>query len=233
MKTKDSFGSEEWLYELQIEETLDGSFTLYIPSLDEHYHSVNGAEAESRHVFIDAGLMFCKSESPVILEVGMGTGLNVILTAEATEETKRKITYHGFEKHPLPENIVHALAQKMKNNPKRYDLFRKIHDAPWDKQFELSSGVIVKKIRGDIVSKQLNTKYDIIYFDAFAPSRQPELWSETMLGKVLSAVVPGGIFVTYSATGSLKRILNSNGFTVESLQGATGKREMVRGLKKY
>ena len=220
------------LTDLKLVRTLDDSYTLYLPSLDEHYHSVKGAIEESQHVFVNAGFRACEKVNPLILEVGFGTGLNLILTIEEAITSSRSFRYHTVEKYPLGPGITGKLAKAYENNETRSRLFLSVHDARWNKPFELFPGIEIVKTESDLADLQLENIYDLVYFDAFAPSKDPVMWSDEILEKVLASIVKGGLFVTYSATGRLKRTLKSNGFVVETLKGATGKREMVRGIKK-
>lgn len=220
---------------LEIRQTKDGSNTLYVPALDEHYHSVHGALQESQHVFIKHGLehvlQFRKDIK--ILEVGFGTGLNAILTYPFALAQKAFVQYDTLEKHPLQENVVEQLHfDNVILNPELQDVFRLMHKAPWNEPVDLIPYFTLQKIHEtleEFVAPQ--AYYDLIYFDAFAPEKQPELWSDEMFRKLYKATRPGGVLVTYCAKGSFKRSLKAAGFEVEALPGPPGKREMTRGLK--
>ena len=220
---------------LEIRQTKDGSNTLYVPELNEHYHSVHGALQESQHVFIKHGLEYVLSTKKdiKILEVGFGTGLNAILTYPFALAKKAFIQYDTLEKFPLQPDVVHLLQfDKIILNPELHDVFLKMHNAAWNEPLDLIPYFTMQKMHEtleEFVAPQ--SYYDLVYFDAFAPEKQPELWSEEMFVKLYNATRPGGVLVTYCAKGSFKRSLKAAGFEVEALPGPPGKREMTRGIK--
>lgn len=199
--------------------TSDGSHSLLNTDLDETYHSIHGAVQESLHVFIKNGLDLCKD--PVnVFEVGFGTGLNALLTAQ----TGRLVNYTSIEAFPIGD-----LWRELNFSN---EVFKKIHECPWEEFYVITEKFRLKKIENDLRSFQVEpNSYDVIYFDAFAPSKQPEMWEFPVLEKVCSSLKSGGIFVTYCAKGQLKRDLKSLGLTVETLSGPPGKKEMTRGTK--
>ncbi|WP_291529367.1 tRNA (5-methylaminomethyl-2-thiouridine)(34)-methyltransferase MnmD [Bacteroides sp. UBA939] len=226
-----------------IEHTEDGSATLFVPELDEHYHSVKGARTESQHIFIDMGLKASTIPQPHVLEIGFGTGLNALLTLEAAEKDKRFVYYTGIELYPLAWEEVEALGYS--DNP----FFKKIHTASWGEYVEISPYFALRKIQGDVnvvmsgeclvISdnrSSLITKHsslNIVYFDAFAPEKQPEMWNEQLFRSLYDCMGAGGILTTYCAKGVVRRLLQSVGFCVERLPGPPGgKREMLRARKK-
>lgn len=220
-----------------IEWTGDGSATLFVPELDEHYHSVKGAHTESQHIFIDMGLKASAVAQPQVLEIGFGTGLNALLTLEAAEEMHKKVHYTGLELYPLSWKMVNELGYS--NNP----LFEKLHTAPWEEDAIITPGFTLKKLQTDftqLISTAGKSKacclekqgYDLIYFDAFAPEKQPEMWSQELFNRLCVMTNSGGILTTYCAKGVVRRMLQSAGFTVERLSGPPGgKREILRGIK--
>jgi tRNA U34 5-methylaminomethyl-2-thiouridine-forming methyltransferase MnmC len=220
---------------LEIRQTKDGSNTLYVPELNEHYHSVHGALQESQHVFIKHGLehVLHLRKDIKILEVGFGTGLNAILTYPFALAQKAFIQYDTLEKFPLGIDVVEQLHfDKVILNPEMQEVFMALHKAPWNEPVEVIPYFTLQKIHEtleEFVAPQ--AYYDLIYFDAFAPEKQPELWSDEMFAKLYKATRPGGVLVTYCAKGSFKRSLRAAGFAVEALPGPPGKREMTRGLK--
>lgn len=218
---------------LTIRKTGDGSSTLFHQGLNETYHSIHGALTESRHVFIDHGACLAADQFPEkaieILEIGFGTGLNACLTFELSSRLSFGIRYCTIEKYPLPEKIWSALEFP------EIDLesFRKIHHAPWNEKTLLSPEFELLKKEADILNHEFSDqKYHVIYFDAFAPDKQPDLWSADVLTKMYRALTNGGILVTYCAKGQFKRNLKAAGFSVESLPGPPGKREMVRAIRR-
>ncbi|WP_276498636.1 tRNA (5-methylaminomethyl-2-thiouridine)(34)-methyltransferase MnmD [Pontibacter litorisediminis] len=220
---------------LEIRQTKDGSNTLYVPELNEHYHSVHGALQESQHVFIKYGLEHALEQKKdlKVLEVGFGTGLNAILTFPYALAKKAFIQYDTLEKYPLSEEVVQQLHyENIILNPELYEYFLKLHKAPWNEPAEVIPYFTLQKMHESLEEFVApSSYYDVVYFDAFAPEKQPELWSDAMFEKLYKAVRPGGILVTYCAKGSFKRSLKAAGFTVEALPGPPGKREMTRGLK--
>ena len=217
---------------LNLEKTDDGSYTLYVPHLDEHYHSVKGALTESRHIFIDMGLRHSDVTEPRILEIGLGTGLNCFLTFLAAEETGKKIHYKGIERYPLNEDTLRKLDYPTIINQGHETDYYAIHQAPWGRDVELSPKFTLHKIEGDFTSYPFDGKYDIIYFDAFAPEKQPEMWEQSLFDMLYNVLNEGGILTTYCAKGVVRRMLQSAGFTVERLPGPPGgKREILRATR--
>ncbi len=217
----------------QIILTDDGSHTIIVPELDETYHSIHGAIQESKHVFIEAGLNYwlCMNASLSainILEFGFGTGLNALLTMVNIDHDLKAI-YHTLEKHPLSTAITEAL--NYGGILHETELFNKIHNAKWNEEQVITPNFSIKKIAIDFRNYVNDRQYDIIYFDAFAPSKQPELWTKEIFEYCYRLLHPGGVFVTYSAKGQLKRDLKAVGFKVESLPGPPFKFEITRALK--
>lgn len=207
--------------------TADGTVTLHVAHLNENYHSLNGAMQESMHVFIRNGLNFFPTMQPLsVFEVGFGTGLNCLLTKILSTAP---IVYHAIEIKPLPDSIIEKL--NYAENPSDKNQFELIHAISWNEEKELSNNFKLKKIKGDLISFQPESKYDLIYFDAFSPVAQPEMWTKDIFSKMYSMLNPGGILVTYCAKGEVKRFMKEVGFEIEGLPGPPGKREMTRGKK--
>lgn len=217
---------------MKLEQTADGSYTLYVPELDEHYHSVKGALTESQHIFIDMGLKHSPVSAPRILEIGLGTGLNCFLTWLTAEETKRNIHYTGIERYPLNEEIISRLDYPSIIGRGHEEAYFAIHQAPWGEDVNLSENFTLHKIEGDFTNYQFEKGYDIIYFDAFAPEKQPEMWEQSLFDSLYDVLNEGGILTTYCAKGVVRRMLQSAGFIVERLPGPPGgKREILRATK--
>lgn len=218
---------------MKLEQTADGSYTLYVPELDEHYHSVKGALTESQHIFIDMGLKHSSVPSPRILEIGLGTGLNCFLTLMTAEETHRKIHYTGIERYPLDVETISKLDYPSIIGKGHEQDYLAIHQAPWEEDAVLSSWFTLHKIQGDFTHYDFAKGYDIIYFDAFAPEKQPEMWEQSLLNSLYEVLNEGGILTTYCAKGVVRRMLQTAGFIVERLPGPPrGKREILRATKK-
>jgi len=217
--------------EIKIFVTGDGSHSLHHESLNETYHSRHGAVQESRYVFIEQGLQYFTEQSSQkeisILEIGLGTGLNALLTATEAIKNSLKITYSALETFPLPAEVWTRL-----NYPDPQEVLSKIHQAEWNQWESIHTRFQLLKLNQSLLEFALPaSNYDLIYFDAFAPSKQPEMWDAAVLEKVIHAMRSKGVFVTYCAKGQLKRDLKALGLIVESLAGPPGKREMVRALK--
>lgn len=219
---------------LQIITTKDGSQSLFNPELNETYHSIHGAKQESLHVFIESGLEFVvqhsAKQSIKILEIGFGTGLNAFLTALYGKAKGVTIEYTTLEAFPVNESIWQQLSYPQ-SEPER-EIFYKLHHEPWDQWTEVMPGFMLRKLNTMLQLVSLDHAYfDLVYFDAFAPNKQPEMWELPMLQKAINALIPQGVFVTYCAKGQLKRDLAFLGTRVEALQGPPGKREMIRATK--
>lgn len=220
--------------DIQIITTGDGSHSLLNTALNETYHSVHGARRESIHVFLNKGLEYFLEENSReivrIFEVGFGTGLNALLTAAFADQIKQKISYTSIEAFPLDPEFVTTL--NYADSIQEKGLFRTLHSSAWDAEAPITDLFALKKLKTTLQGIDLSqNQFDVIYFDAFAPSKQPELWEISMLKKVCDALKPRGIFVTYCAKGQLKRDLKTLGLSVETLPGPPGKKEMVRALK--
>lgn len=217
---------------MKLQQTDDGSLTLYVPELDEHYHSVKGALTESQHIFIDMGLRHSSVASPRILEIGLGTGLNAFLTLIEAGSARRSIHYTGIERYPLAEETVRMLHYPSLVGEGHEADFLAIHRARWEADVVLSPWFTIHKTEADFTQLAMAEGYDIIYFDAFAPDKQPEMWEEPLFRNLWHALNPGGILTTYCAKGAVRRMLQAAGFMVERLPGPPGgKREILRAVK--
>jgi tRNA U34 5-methylaminomethyl-2-thiouridine-forming methyltransferase MnmC len=215
--------------------TSDGSKTLYLIELDEQYHSINGAITESKHVFLKNGLEFSGAKhSLALLEIGFGTGLNALLTAEFAIENNIKISYYAVEKYPLKPDITNELNYGKLIGHHAEVLFDAIHRSEWEKMVEICPFFRIFKIEADLIEflEKFNTSVDLVYFDAFGPDKQPEMWGHSVFSKLFDLLSPEGVIVTYSAKGEVRRRMASAGFIMERLPGPPGKREMLRGIKK-
>ena len=213
----------------ELHKTADGSFTLRIHELDENYHSGHGALQEAKHVFIENGLKTVELETIHVFEMGFGTGLNALLTAQWAEQHSCSIRYIGIELHPIPKDIWQQMdyVQEVLERER----YSKIMAAEWGEYQEIEPNFQLKKVEEDILGLQLVEQVDLIYFDAFGPRAQSEMWDLPVLTKMYERLNPGGVFVTYCAQGQMKRNLKSLGFSLESLPGPPGKREMTKAVK--
>ncbi len=215
--------------ELTVERTDDGSATLYISALDEHYHSTKGALAESLHVYIDTCWRQAarRGEDVRVFEVGFGTGLNAALTAEAALREKVPTVYISVELYPLDVTTVDMLGYD-----KLTPYYAAVNRAEWGSKAVINPYFSLIKIAGNFLEMELPANIDAVYYDAFAPEKQPEMWSEEIINKLYSSMAPGGMLTTYCAKGAIRRRLQSAGFTVERLPGPpSGKREILRATR--
>lgn len=223
--------------ELKLIKTEDGSDSLYVPELKETYHSFHGAVQESRHVFINAGLQHFlenhkNKKSIKVLEIGLGTGLNALLTAEWAHKNEQMVQMTSLEAYPVPVELARKLnyAQFLEEKS-AIQWFELIHSTNWITAIAIHEKFNLTKVEQKLEDYEIADSFDVVFFDAFAPNKQAELWELHMLEKVAGAMNPGGCFVTYCAKGQLKRDLKSIGLEVETLPGPPGKKEMVRGNK--
>ncbi len=217
--------------------TSDGSKTLLINGLEETYHSKHGALQEANHVFIKNGLDLKNYCEINILELGFGTGLNLLVTFDAylRNTNHQKINYFGVEKYPIFFSEVMELSySELFPNKTIKDLSLKIHETEWEKLVELDSKFYLKKIKDDFFNiKNMDLpEIDLVYFDCFGARVQPDLWEIELFEIVASKMKTGGLLTTYSSKGSVRRALLELGFEVEKKQGPPGKREMINAWKK-
>jgi tRNA U34 5-methylaminomethyl-2-thiouridine-forming methyltransferase MnmC len=216
--------------------TGDGSHTIAIPELKATYHSVHGAIRESQHVFIEAGFWYMpdilKMSGMYILEVGFGTGLNALLTLIEAGKHKRHIHYTAVDLYPLQATEIKPLNYcSQLRLPQYQPLFEKMHQTEWNARHEITDYFRLAKINCDFRDFSAGNPFSLIYFDAFAPSTQPELWTKDVFEKMYSLLLPGGILVTYCSKGAVRRAMQAAGFLVEKIPGPPGKREMLRAIK--
>jgi len=235
------------MFNPQLQFTADGSHTLYIPEMEEHYHSVNGAIQESLHVYIEAGLnhyffethrhiehidIHIENKSINVLEFGFGTGLNAFLTIIEAEKRNLQINYITIEKYPLPEAITNQLNYAKEFPEKFQAYFSQIHACEWENFARISTHFQIKKIQADFSDFQFEDNYDVIFYDAFAPDKQSDVWSQEIFNKIFQHTNPEGILTTYCAKGNIRRMMQAAGFQTERIPGPPGKREMLRALTK-
>lgn len=215
--------------------TADGSQTLYHPEIGEHYHSKHGALQESRHVFLKSGLEFFLENHPAkaisVLEVGLGTGLNFLLSADYAKKHQIQLNYTGIEAYPLSPDTIAQTGYQEYVSEEIWKEFIENYPAALQNPLQINALcelTIDQSLLQDFISNQ---EFDVIYFDAFAAIHQPEMWTTEALENVCRYLKPGGVFVTYAITGNLKRSMKSLGFAIEKAPGAPGKREMLRAVK--
>ncbi|WP_312900902.1 tRNA (5-methylaminomethyl-2-thiouridine)(34)-methyltransferase MnmD [Chryseobacterium taichungense] len=221
----------------EIKTTNDGSKTLYINDLNENYHSHHGALQEAKHVFIKNGLNLLNDYEINILELGFGTGLNVLVTINEYLKTDKNhiINYFTLEKYPINESEMNNLAyDELFDDPEFKNIYQKIHKADWEKQTEIINGFTFKKIQCDFFDlKNIDLpKINLVYYDCFGARVQPDLWEKSLFEMVSDKMAVNGLLTTYSSKGSVRRILQELNFEVEKKKGPPGKREMINAVKK-
>ena len=216
--------------------TADGSNTIFLPQWQEHYHSRHGAIQEARHVFLEKGILDYqvahRTEKLDILEMGLGTGLNAFLTNYQAAALKLPIHYTSIEAYPIEqkewERLNYAAAVEDVNSE---IIFSKIHRCDWEEEIQISPFFWLRKERKLFIEVKPPETFDLVFFDAFAPRVQPDLWNEEIFSNMFGALRTSGSLVTYCAKGSVRRSLQHVGFEVERLPGPPGKREMLRATK--
>lgn len=208
--------------------TEDQSSTLFSDLYGEHYHSIHGAINESQHIFIDGGLKSLQKSEISIFEMGFGTGLNAFLSLEYALKHELNIKYTTLEKHPVASPIYTELnygKEKGRAN------FIKLHELEWESFHKINEHFSFSKHAVDLLDYKHKEQYDLVYFDAFSPDSQPELWSESVFKAIYEHMNPAGILMTYSVKGIVKRALKAVGFKIEKIPGPIGKREILRATK--
>lgn len=213
--------------ERHITQSADGSTTLWVPGLDEHYHSIHGALTESQHVFIEAGLNAIGTSNVCILEVGLGTALNARLTLDQAQQDGRTIAYDALEKFPLTKEEIEAIG--LQGMSKEAPFLTATPGAVTQITEQFTFRLLVEDVK---TFEGEQGSYNLIYFDAFAPSAQPDLWTDAVFENMFRLLKPGGALVTYCAKGAVKRSMKAAGFEVEALPGPPRKREMTRAWKR-
>lgn len=224
----------------EIIKTADGSTTIHLPDWNEQYHSKHGAIQEAYHVFIKHGLYYVHhlvrgeefQGELSILEIGFGTGLNAFITYLEAKKANLKINYVGVEGYPVSsEEIQHLNYTSELKAEKKDDIFKKLHDISWEDKHHINNNFNLTKQQKLFDEIEDTNQYHLIYFDAFGARVQPELWTEQIFQKMFNALKYKGVLVTYAAKGSVRRAMQSVGFSVEKLPGPPGKREMLRATK--
>ena len=214
--------------------TADGSKTIYNPLVGENYHSRNGALQESVHVFLNSGLYYFLAENETdhvaILEVGLGTGLNFLLSADLCTGKQINLDYTGIEAYPLSEDMIGLTGYNEYVSPAVWNDFISWYPSSINHSVAVNNYCKLKTAHTTLAGFTDDKRYDVIYFDAFAAANQPEMWALEAINHTASFLKPGGVFVTYAITGNLKRMLKALGFKVEKAPGAPGKREMLRAI---
>lgn len=223
------------MYKPELITTQDGSKTLYIPDINESYHSKFGAFTESKHVYIKNGINYLyekEKQNITILEIGYGTGLNWFLTLDFALKNSIQLDYEAVEKFLIPIEILKEFYEKLYFEILNLNTIKYLISLPWNTKHELFNQINFLKILCDVQNFNFKyQKYDLVYYDAFAPNKQPEMWCQDIFEKIFFSLKKDGILVTYCAKGDFKRTLKKIGFKVESLPGPPYKKEMTRAIK--
>lgn len=211
----------------EIKITEDGSTTIFVPELGEHYHSHFGAIQESKLIFIESALMQIDKNEINVLEFGLGSALNAIMSNDYAITNNKIIHYYGIEKYPLNEEEYSRM-----NFDNSAD-FLKIHKAEWESEYKINDNFYITKVKADFAEVSLPLDiFDAVYFDAFAPDVQVHLWTKEIFEKTFNSMKHGSVLTTYTVKGSIRRLLKEVGFTVEKIPGPIGKREITRAWKR-
>ena len=215
--------------------TSDGSKTIFNEQVGENYHSRHGALQESKHVFLNSGLNYHlegKAEKKAsILEVGFGTGLNFLVTADHCIKNQIQLSYTGIEAFPLNQDMITETGYHEYISEKLWDSFLNNYSVALNNMTQINEACLLEIAAEKLLNFKSQQLFDVIYFDAFAAVHQPEMWNLESLNHICNFVKPGGVFVSYAITGDLKRTMRSFGFSIEKVPGAAGKREMLRAVK--
>lgn len=215
--------------------TSDGSKTLFNEQVGENYHSRHGALQESKHVFLNSGLCFYlekeTEKKASVLEVGFGTGLNFLVTADHCLKNEISLNYTGIEAYPLQQEMIAETGYQEYVSEELWNSFLKNYSVSLIQNTEISAACSLRIAPEKLLDFRSEELFDVIYFDAFAAVHQPEMWNPESLNHICKFLKPGGVFVTYAITGDLKRTMKSLGFSIEKAPGAAGKREMLRAVK--
>ena len=217
----------------KIIKTEDGSHTLYVPQLNENYHSTHGAIQEAEHIFIKEALAYAAKDRKClnVLEIGFGTGLNAFLSLLFAKQNNLEVFYHGLEKYPVAKEEYSILNFAFEKKSAQVD-FLNIHQVEWGRSIEVIEGFSLKKEQVDFREMQLPSNYfDVVYFDAFGPDVQPDLWTEKVFQLIVDSMKKGAVMTTYSVKGAVRRAMKSVGFDVKKIPGPPGKREISRAIK--
>ena len=216
----------------EVVKTNDGSMTIFLPDVQESYHSRHGAVQEALHVYIDKGLCFVEKEHVSVLELGFGTGLNALLTMIHADRLGKDVRYVTHEAYPLDLSIIKLMNfERILPNHFAPSIIDQLHTSDWEKDCDLTPSFKIRKCRSLFESISYKSMFDLIYYDVFGFRVQPELWTFELFTKMYQALNDNGVLVTYACRSIIKENLIKAGFQVEKLKGPPGKREMLRAVK--
>jgi tRNA U34 5-methylaminomethyl-2-thiouridine-forming methyltransferase MnmC len=220
-----------------IQITEDGSHTIAIPEMHVTYHSKHGAIQESIHVFIKEGLQYfienkhSSNQTIHVFEVGFGTGLNALLSLQEAIRLNQKMFYQTIEPYPLSSEEVDELNYGSLLNEDLKQSFIAMHACEWNKDVQLHLLFSFKKIQTQLQQFETAQKFHVIFFDAFDPNTQPDLWTKPIFKKMFDMLCTNGVLTTYCSKGVVQRTMKAAGFSIKKLKGPPGKREIIRAIK--
>lgn len=215
---------------IELKLTEDGSHTLYSERFNQHYHSTFGALQESQRIFIELGLAYAFEHFSEIniFEMGFGTGLNALLSQQLATKHKRHLNYTSVEAFPVALSMVEMLNYDEVINTNN---LQKLHNAPWNEKTQINEYFSLEKVQNTLENYETTKRFNLVYYDAFAPEVQPELWTQEIFEKMGSFMQNEGILTTYCSKGYVRRNLKAAGFSVKKHKGPVGKREVIRAIK--
>lgn len=216
-----------------IRKTDDGSPTFYVPGMNESYHSMYEAVQESDSVYIDKLIRPLNQQVIRIFEIGFGTGLNALLSWREAEKERKNICFHSIEKYPLKKEEWEEFGRVLEEWKGDCSGYRRMHMCEWEKDIAMGDYFKLQKIKADFTRYETEKRYDAVFFDAFGPDVQPELWTERIFTKIFSLMEPGGVLSTYSSKGMVRRNMQSAGLSVQRIPGPPGKRQMILASKPF
>ena|SRR6218665_2444821 len=217
---------------LKLQYTQDGSATLLNTAVNAAYHSRFGAVQESRHIYVNSGLLYAAKvfgSHLNVLEMGFGTGLNAWLSWQEALSRGLLLHYTAIEKDPVPQALYPAL--NYAGSEAEQQRFTDLLHSAWEQTCHLSAGFSLLKQQGDINSMPFPSPLHVVYYDAFDPMAAPECWQPSIFERLFQAMLPGAVLLTFCAKGNIKRLLKETGFIIEALPGPPGKREITRAIK--
>lgn len=214
-----------------IKVTEDGSPTIYLPALKEHYHSVHGAVQESMLVYVERSISRSAKTNIRLFEAGFGTGLNAWLSCIEAGKTNKTISYHSVELYPVEKHIWKRYIEFFNNDSWSAAVFNRIHQCEWDTEVDITRFFRLKKIYADLTTYIPEGLYDVVYFDAFGPKVQPEMWTKDVFSRISAMMAGSAILCTYSSGGEVGRNMAAAGLSVNRVPGPPGKMEMIVAVK--
>lgn len=211
--------------------TEDGSHSLFSAQFKQQYHSLQGALNESEHIYINLGLRPVLENAPgpvSVFEMGFGTGLNAFLAWKLADQLQKQVFYTSVEAYPVSELEASQLNYEEATGENG---FMRLHGAAWGKDVAISPFFTLRKVKTTLQDFAADRFFDVVFYDAFDPQAQPELWTTEIFGKIAAQTQPGAVLVTYSSKGIVKRALAAAGFAVERHKGPGRKTHVLKAIR--